>query len=233
MTPGTMTDVPDTRYAAHATRSSRVPGHRNRRADDPLDVRHDHARRGAVGGALPRPPQPPARCARAGRDPRPTRHGRVRPVAGPASDARGGVTRITSPCSTRWAWIGAHRRTLHGVPPAVTAAALIPTASRSWCSSVATSGSFAAPMTPKASIPDPRPVPRDVHAVVGHGPASSMVYGVEPDEHELPLYARLERAAAAPGSIERLLRWITSTDARARLRWCVLRHSSSASRRGS
>jgi len=48
----------------------------------------------------------------------------------------------------------------------------------------------------------------------GTGTASASIYGVEPEEHELPTYARLERAAAAPGSVERVLRWITGSDAR-------------------
>jgi class 3 adenylate cyclase len=48
----------------------------------------------------------------------------------------------------------------------------------------------------------------------GTGTASASIYGVEPDVNDLPAYARLERAAAAPGSIERVLRWITSSDIR-------------------
>ena len=48
----------------------------------------------------------------------------------------------------------------------------------------------------------------------GTGVASASIFGVDPDESELPTYARLERAAAAPGSIERVLRWITGSDAR-------------------
>jgi hypothetical protein len=49
----------------------------------------------------------------------------------------------------------------------------------------------------------------------GTGAAAAAVYGIDPDAHELASLARLERAAAAPGSIERLLRWITASDVRA------------------
>jgi class 3 adenylate cyclase len=48
----------------------------------------------------------------------------------------------------------------------------------------------------------------------GSGVSAAAIHGVEPDEHELAQFARLERAAAAPGAIERLLRWITTSDVR-------------------
>ncbi len=53
--------------------------------------------------------------------------------------------------------------------------------------------------------------------VWGTGAAAAAVHGVvDPDEQELVSFARIE-AAAAPGSITRLLRWITSGDVRDRL----------------
>jgi class 3 adenylate cyclase len=51
----------------------------------------------------------------------------------------------------------------------------------------------------------------------GSGAAASAIHGVEADERELAGFARLERAAAAPGAMERLLRWITASDVRDKL----------------
>ena len=52
----------------------------------------------------------------------------------------------------------------------------------------------------------------------GSGTSAALIHGVDPDENELASFARLERAAAAPGAVERMLRWITVSDVRDKLR---------------
>lgn len=49
----------------------------------------------------------------------------------------------------------------------------------------------------------------------GDGTATPAIYGIEPDPTYVSRFARLERAAVAPGALERVLRWITASDARA------------------
>jgi class 3 adenylate cyclase len=51
----------------------------------------------------------------------------------------------------------------------------------------------------------------------GTGAFFARTYGIEADEGQLASLARLERISAAPGAIERLLRWITASDVRNRL----------------
>jgi class 3 adenylate cyclase len=105
---------------------------------------------------------------------------------------------------------------LHGVPAAVTAAALNPDRVEKLVFLGGYIHLFRGPDDDDGVDPGVLDLFLETYMPLwGTGQASSTIYGIEPDEHELPLYARLERAAAAPGSIERLLRWITSTDARA------------------
>lgn len=51
----------------------------------------------------------------------------------------------------------------------------------------------------------------------GSGRPLAVIYGLEPEEVELDSFARLERMAAAPGSLDRVLRWITGSDVRVAL----------------
>jgi class 3 adenylate cyclase len=105
---------------------------------------------------------------------------------------------------------------LHGVPAAVTAAALQPDR----IEKLVFLGGYVHLLKTddEPDGVDPAMLDAWFEAYIplwGTGRASASIYGVEADEHELPPYARLERAAAAPGSVERLLRWITGSDARA------------------
>jgi class 3 adenylate cyclase len=104
---------------------------------------------------------------------------------------------------------------LHGVAPALAIAALNPER----VDKLVCLGGYArllvAPDFPEGIDPAALDIFFDTYLPVwGTGVASASIYGIEPDEKELPKYARLERASAAPGSIERVLRWITGSDAR-------------------
>jgi len=106
--------------------------------------------------------------------------------------------------------------TQHGVPPALALAANYPTR----VSKVVCIGGYArlwrAPDYPEGLDPVLLEQFFDVMLPVwGTGTATTFVFGLDAaDEAELASFGRLERAAGAPGSIERLLRWITTSDVR-------------------
>jgi class 3 adenylate cyclase len=106
---------------------------------------------------------------------------------------------------------------LHGVPAAVTAAALRPERVEKLVFLGGYAHLFRASDDDVGGF-DPAILDTFLDTFMplwGTGRASANIYGVAPDQQDLPQYARLERAAAAPGSVERLLRWITTSDARA------------------
>jgi class 3 adenylate cyclase len=104
---------------------------------------------------------------------------------------------------------------LHGVAPALSLAAHRPERVEKLVLLGGYARLFAAPDHPEGVDPAVLELFFEHYLPVwGTGAATAAIYGVEPDEAVLPSYARLERAAAAPGSLERLLRWITSSDVR-------------------
>ncbi len=104
---------------------------------------------------------------------------------------------------------------LHGVPPALCMAARHPDRVEKLVFFGGYDRLFAGPDYPEGIDPAVLDMFFDAALPIwGTGVASASIFGVDPDESELPTYARLERAAAAPGSIERVLRWITGSDAR-------------------
>jgi class 3 adenylate cyclase len=103
----------------------------------------------------------------------------------------------------------------HGVAPALAMAALHPERVEKLVLLGGYARLFSAPDYPEGIDPAALELFFETYLPLwGTGTASATIYGVEPDETELPAYARLERAAAAPGAIERILRWITSSDVR-------------------
>ena len=102
---------------------------------------------------------------------------------------------------------------LHGVPAARDRGDATPIGSRSWSSSAATSRLFCGPDYPDGIDPaDPRSVPRDVHAVVGHRDRRARrSTGSSPTSTS----CRSTRVSSAPRQhrdrSSALLRWITST----------------------
>ena len=124
---------------------------------------------------------------------------------------------------------------LHGVPPALCMAARHPDRVEKLVFFGGYDRLFAGPDYPEGIDPAVLDMFFDAALPIwGTGVASASIFGVDPDESELPTYARLERAAAAPGSIERVLRWITGSDAReATPTVRGLRSSSASRRRGS
>jgi class 3 adenylate cyclase len=103
----------------------------------------------------------------------------------------------------------------HGVAPALAMAASYPDRVDRLVLLGGYARLFAAPDFPEGVDPGAVDAFLEVFLPIwGTGAAAAAVYGVDADEHELASFARLERAAAAPGSIGRLLRWITASDAR-------------------
>jgi class 3 adenylate cyclase len=103
----------------------------------------------------------------------------------------------------------------HGVAPALAMAALHPERVEKMVLLGGYARLFVAPDFPQGIDPAALELFFETYLPLwGTGTASATIYGVEPDETELPAYARLERSAAAPGSVERILRWITSSDVR-------------------
>jgi class 3 adenylate cyclase len=104
---------------------------------------------------------------------------------------------------------------LHGVAPALSMAAHNPERVEKLIFFGGYARLFAAPDFPQGIDPAALDLFFDTYLPVwGTGIASASIYGIDAGEKELPTYARLERASAAPGSIERVLRWITGSDAR-------------------
>ncbi len=103
----------------------------------------------------------------------------------------------------------------HGVAPAIAMAALHPARVEKLVFLGGYARLFAAPDYPEGIEPAALELFFETYLPLwGTGTPSATIYGVEADETELPAYARLERAAAAPGAIERVLRWIASSDVR-------------------
>ncbi len=106
----------------------------------------------------------------------------------------------------------------HGVSTALAMAALYPERVEKLVLLGGYARLFAAPDYPEGVDPVSLELFFETYLPIwGTGTASATIYGVEPDDTELPAYARLERAAGAPGAIERILRWITASDVRAYL----------------
>lgn len=108
--------------------------------------------------------------------------------------------------------------TQHGVAPALAIAASYPDRVEKLVLLGGYARLFAAPDFPEGIDPAALDAFFEVYLPIwGTGAAAAAIHGVDPDEHELASFARLERAAAAPGSIERLLHWIAASDVRDRL----------------
>ena len=108
--------------------------------------------------------------------------------------------------------------TQHGVAPALAMAADYPGRVDKVVCLGGYARLFAAPDFPEGIDPASLDLFIEVYFPVwGSGAAAAAIHGVEADERELESFARLERAAAAPGAIERPLRWITASDARDKL----------------
>jgi class 3 adenylate cyclase len=138
----------------------------------------------------------------------------------PLPDPPPTLLEVADDCVALLEHVGAQRvsivASLHGVPVALAAAAAHPDCVEKLVFLGGYARLWAGPDYPEGLDPAILEAFFEVYLPIwGTGQASSTIYDIQPEAHEIPLYARLERAAAAPGSVERLLRWVTNCDARA------------------